>query len=296
MEYTFRAYKLVIPDWKKIKHDFFQHVYTMNISGDKLEGRYGFVEVNNENVDIYGYFAQESIEDFVKYENKQPMKLEDYPWIRTVFIIDCEKLIVYVHKKKYASKFLTHGKVLRRLQQMLSDELNQQVLLIPYYAGLDKENFKKVFYDENNTIKEIQFSDLQGSVIINGTQLHNPRKELDELRAESHNRYDAKILKNAWLQANEGENLSKSPTARAFLEGTSSVGSMIRYKTKSGSTIVEYSKAQAKIKVDIDDEVSDINKIYLKVRHEIDVNIDYINRTSSLDYIDKINGLTDEEE
>lgn len=295
MEYTFRAYKMIIPYWEKVAENFFEHISTMNIDGDKPEGRYGFVEVNNDEQNIYGYFAQESIEDLVKYEDKIPCKLDDYPWIRTVFIIDCKNLIIYVHKKRYSSKFLHHGKVIDRLQKMLSKELNQEILLIPYYAGLEKEDFKKVFYDDNNIIQEVEFKELQGSVVINGTQLHNPRKELDELRAESHNRYDAKILKKAWLEANEGQNLSKSPTARAFLEGTSSVASRIRYQTKSGATVVQYNMAQAKIKVEIAEEINDINKIYLKVQHEIDENISYINK-KSLDNIENVNKRIDEEE
>ncbi|GCD12986.1 hypothetical protein [Clostridium tagluense] len=293
MEYTFRAYKLLIPNWNTIKDTFFEHIFTMDIEESKTEGKYGFVEVNKEDDKVFGYFAQESIEDFVKYENKKPLKIEDYPWIRTVFIIDTTQLIIFVHKKRYSSKFLTHGGVLERLQGLLSKELSENVLLFPFYAGLDKENYKKVFYDDDNIVKEVKFSKLQGSLIVDGTQLHNPMKELDGLRADSHNRYDSKILKSAYLEANDKGNLSKSPTARAFLEGEGSVGDMIKYETKSGTTFVEFSKAQAKIKIDIDDEAKDIKQIYSIIDIELLSNKSYIDRFTTSE-IDNISGIVDE--
>jgi len=296
MEYTFRAYKLLVPKWNTIKDTFFDHIFTMDIAESKTEGKYGFVEVNEDDDKVYGYFAQESIEDFVKYENKKPLKIDDYPWIRTVFIIDTTQLIIYVHKKRYSSKFLTHGKVLDRLQLLLGKELGQKVMLFPFYAGLDKEDYKKVFYDDDNTVKEVKISKLQGSFIVNGTQLHNPMKELDEIRAESHNRYDAKILKSAYLEANDKGNLAKSPTARAFLEGEGSIGDMIKYETKSGTSFVEFNKAQAKIKIDIDDDESkNIKQIFSIINSELLSNKSYIDRFTTSE-IDDISGVEDDKD
>lgn len=293
MELTIQMYKLFIPNWLAIKDDFFNHLYTMKLKGDISDGTYGFVEVNQRENHIYGFFAQESFEDLIKYDNKQPVKIDENRWIRTPFIIDTDTLDLYLQKRNYTSKTLCHGKVLSRFEEMLSEEINQTVQIHLYHSGVSKEDFKNIFYSDENIVKEITVTNLSGSYIVEGTDLHNPREEFDKIRAESHNVYDAKILKYAHLEANDNENLSKSPTARAFIEGMGSIGEMIKYVSSSSKELItEHEKGDGKIKLKVSANINEVDEYYEVMNKGILRNINIIKTFVTLENSNDMMGIS----
>lgn len=123
------------------------------------------------------------------------------------------------------------------------------VELFPYKTGITATEFREIFYE--NQILEVKFKNIYGRYVSSDADLHNPRKEWDRYRAKSHNKYDANIIRSAYIEAKESKNLSKSPTARTFLE-SGATGEKIKFINKNGEVVVERNEAKAAIELKLE--------------------------------------------
>lgn len=265
------VYKIIIEDnWDDIIKDnnLYDHLATVNPKNDDDGWKYGLFEINKDNDFIYGIFGQEEDENLLKYDsNKNRIPFPDHPWTDTFFAISLSKPQLYIHKRIYRAKNLEHGKCLSRFEKLLTKELEKTVLLVPYKDGLNSEEFKKVFYE--NIVLEIKFTDIAGKFVNESAKLHNPKEEWDMYRAKSHNSYDANIIKTAVFEAAKGQNISKSPTARAFLEA-GATGEKIKYLDGSGNTMVQKKNGDAIFELITDATTDEINELYRAFRLKLD--------------------------
>lgn len=276
-----QAYQIIVVGWgKKVKNNDWLNKALKNSPVENQDGwEYGIVEVKQDNRNIYGYLGQEADEDLFTYDkSKQRNDIDKYKWVNTFFLIDRSGGKLFVHKKKYTPSNLNHGKTIARLEFILSKvflkEFKCKVQLFPYRTGLNQTEFKHIFY--NNSVIQTKFSDIYGTYVSTEAKLHNPKIEMDKVRAESHNKYDSKILKKMALEAQDGKSLSKSPSARTMVE-SGAVGEMIKYVSNQGEVVTEYKESKAILNY-VAEVAEDLDELYSSVKHFIAGKKSFINK------------------
>lgn len=136
---------------------------------------------------------------------------------RVLFYIDLNQKLIYVQNKRYPSQELKHWKTIERIQTIIEACFSdQKLVLVPVQIKYRIDEINTIFIDSN--VREIQFSNLRGIEVPEGTVIHNPMREWDDTFAKSWNRYSKDSLDSVYLKAGRGETLSKNPIARLCLK------------------------------------------------------------------------------
>lgn len=287
------AYRILVDGWKpstELTEKLYNNLVQLPKRKDVNNWEYTVGQIYKSDFFIYGILGQEADELGFEYDDsKTKVEFDKYTWYDTFFVIDIEKANIFIHKYKYKPNNLSHKKTIKRLEDILSTalfkELQHVIKIMPYREGISASEFKKIFY--KYTIHETKFSNIRGHSIPEGSKLHNPNEALDEIRRLSHNSYDAKILNTALLDAAEGENLSKSPTARSLLEAGSE-GDKITYTDESGQRNTEYKETKAFLT--LNDTVDDYNpeKYFDTFKRKLYEKIDTIKRYKLFEGVEDI--------
>lgn len=167
---------------------------------------------------LFGTLAQSHpavLTSFTGDNNNKKEKAIDANQIndKTYFYIDKIESRIYVQGKLYPPT-LSPTLTVDRLSNILSTCYDKIIRLIPAKIEYTNEQIREIF--STSYVKTIIFNNLLGLKIKPGTQLHNPRIDLDESLAETWNTYDS--INYMELRAKDEEKLNKNPIAKIGME------------------------------------------------------------------------------
>lgn len=130
---------------------------------------------------------------------------------KTLFYINANTNIVYIQSKRYPGDLNAHL-MKKRMEDVFSFCLNKKVVLLETQINNSIEEIEEIF--KSSFVRKIAFSNMKGLELPKGSELHNPRKDLDDALVESYNYYSKDTLDYMELKSKDGEDLHKNPFAK----------------------------------------------------------------------------------
>lgn len=216
----FKAYRVKKDEnYQSVSLGSMEELYTKLVNSPKLvdeENEYAAMYMKRYGVFVLGTLVQSYHTILTKFkessDNKEEEKIPESEFNdKTLFYINFNENIVYIQSKRYPET-LNPRLMKKRMEDIFSDCLGQKVVLIETEINNSMEQIEYVF--KNSVVKRIVFSNLKGLELPHGSELHNPRKELDDALVESYNVYSKDTLDYMELRAKDGEDLHKNPFAK----------------------------------------------------------------------------------
>lgn len=221
----FKAYKIIVGSkMERIKitdvNDFFSSLdESPKLEDEEDEDQYAIMYLKRYEQYILGTFVQSYHKVLTKFEkeglSKKEVQLKDTSINdKTLFFVNCDEGIIYIQSKRYP-EYLTPGIMIERFQRSLGKCLSTEVYFLPTQINNTLDQVEEIF--NTSFVSRIAFRNLCGLEIPEGTELHNPKKELDDALRESYNTYSANKLDSMEFKAKKGEQLGKNPFVKIGL-------------------------------------------------------------------------------
>ncbi len=216
----FKAYRVKSEEhYQTVSLGILNELYTSLVNCPKLEdedNEYAVMYLKKYEPFILGTFVQAYNTVLTKFkdksENKEEVKISESEFNdKTLFYIDFNEKIVYIQSKRYPET-LNPRLMKKRMEEIFSKCLGEKVVLLETEINNTIEQIEHVF--KTSTVKKIVFSNMKGLELPKGSELHNPRKDLDDALVESYNVYSKDTLDYMELRAKNGEDLHKNPFAK----------------------------------------------------------------------------------
>ena len=216
----FKAYRIKAEEnYQAVSLGTSEELYSKLFNCPKLEdedNEYAVMYLKKYEPFVLGTFVQAYNTVLTKFkdksENKEEVKIEESEFNdKTLFYIDFNEKIIYIQSKRYPET-LNPRLMKKRMEEIFSKCLNEKVILIETEISNTIEQIEHVF--KTSTVKKIVFSNMKGLELPKGSELHNPRKDLDDALVESYNIYSKDTLDYMELRAKAGEDLHKNPFAK----------------------------------------------------------------------------------
>lgn len=131
---------------------------------------------------------------------------------KTFFYIDTVQSRLYIQGKLYPAVTLNKSLTLARMNNILNNCLQKQVVL--QKAQIDYTDYELAEIFNISYVKKVIFKNIRGIELPLNTVLHNPRADWDRTVAESWNAYSKDTLDYLELRAQKDEKLNKNPIAK----------------------------------------------------------------------------------
>lgn len=86
-----QVYQIIVSNWNNVVKGsawLYGELSKLEVFTDSDKWEFCIVEVQKHENYVYGYIAQESDEDLIKYRDKKPEEIPGFKWEKTFFIID----------------------------------------------------------------------------------------------------------------------------------------------------------------------------------------------------------------
>ena len=216
----FKAYRVKSEShYQAVSLGILDQLYTSLVNCPKLEedgNEYAVMYLKKYEPFILGTFVQAYNTVLTKFKdksaNKEEVKISESEFNdKTLFYIDFNEKIVYIQSKRYPET-LNPRLMKKRMEEIFSKCLEENVVLLETEINNTIEHIENVF--KTSTVKKIVFANMKGLELPKGSELHNPRKDLDDALVESYNVYSKDTLDYMELRAKNGEDLHKNPFAK----------------------------------------------------------------------------------
>ena len=216
----FKAYRIKSEEYyQTVSLGMLNEMYTSLVNCPKLEdedNEYAVMYLKKSSPLILGTFVQAYNTVLTKFkdksEDKEEVKISESEFNdKTLFYIDFNEKIVYIQSKRYPES-LNPRLMKKRMEEIFSKCLGEKVVLLETEINNSIEQIEHVF--KASIVKKIVFSNMKGLELPKGSELHNPRKDLDDALVESYNVYSKDTLDYMELRAKRGEDLHKNPFAK----------------------------------------------------------------------------------
>lgn len=134
---------------------------------------------------------------------------------KTYFFINCKERCIYIQNRRYTPKELNPNLAVERLEKLLNNYLKHDVFET-IILQKEKINYEmKVLQDffRSSFVKSVEFSNISNFKLEMGTELHNPRRDLDEAAIESWNTYSSENVESIRIKAKKDKSIAKNPIA-----------------------------------------------------------------------------------
>lgn len=134
---------------------------------------------------------------------------------KTYFFINCKEECIYIQNRRYTPKELNPNLAVERLEKLLNKYLKHDVYET---IVLQKENINYEMqvlqnFFRSSFVRSVEFSNISDFKLEPGTELHNPRKDLDEAAIESWNTYSSENVESIKIKAKRDKSIAKNPIA-----------------------------------------------------------------------------------
>lgn len=134
---------------------------------------------------------------------------------KTYFFINCKEKCIYIQNRRYTPKELNPNLAVERLGKLLNKYLIHDIFET---IALQKENINyemKVLQNffRSSFVRSVEFSNISNFKLEPGTELHNPRRDLDEAAIESWNTYSSENVESIKIKAKKDKSIAKNPIA-----------------------------------------------------------------------------------
>ena len=217
----FKAYRVKDVHYQTVKlgdtNDLFERLCTLpKIDDADNENEYAIMYLRKSGLYVLGTLVQSYHTELTKFKDgssdKEEVKIAE-PEIndKTIIYIDFVDGIVYIQSKRYPDG-LNVRLMKKRMEDIFSICFGNEVVLVETEINNTIDQIEEVF--KSSIVKKIVFKNMKGLELPEGSQLHNPRKELDDALIESYNYYSKDTLDYMELRAKNGEDLHKNPFAK----------------------------------------------------------------------------------
>ena len=219
----FKAYRIKLEEnYQTVLLESLNDLYTKLFNCPKMEDEsndYAVMYLTKQEPFILGTFVQAYSTVLTKFkddtENKEEVKISDSEFNdKTLFYIDFNQKIVYIQSKRYPES-LSQRLMKKRMEEIFSICIGKKIILVETEISNTIEQIEHVF--KTSIVKKIVFSNMKGLELPKGSELHNPRKDLDDALVESYNVYSKDTLDYMELRAKNGEDLHKNPFAKIVM-------------------------------------------------------------------------------
>lgn len=134
---------------------------------------------------------------------------------KTYFFINCKEKCIYIHNRRYTPKELNPNLAVERLEKLLNKYLIHDVLdtIVLRKENINYEMKELQNFFRGSFVRSVEFNNVSDFKLEPGTELHNPRKDLDEAAIESWNTYSSENVESIKIKAKKDKSIAKNPIA-----------------------------------------------------------------------------------
>lgn len=186
---------------------------------DDLIGEFAIPLCKHEDNIIVGNLSQTYSINLMKFsgDSKKEIPIEEDRANdnKTYFFINCKDECIYIQNRRYTPRELNPNLAVERLEKLLNKYLiheNFETIIfkkenINYEMNVLQNFFRSSF------VRSVEFSNVSSFKLEPGTELHNPRKDLDDAAIESWNTYSSENVESIKIKAKKDKSIAKNPIA-----------------------------------------------------------------------------------
>lgn len=134
---------------------------------------------------------------------------------KTYFFINCKDECIYIQNRRYTPRELNPNLAVERLEKLLNKYLihdNFETIVLQKENINYEMNVLQNFF-RSSFVRTVEFSNVSNFKLKPGTELHNPRKDLDDAAIESWNTYSSENVESIKIKAKKDKSIAKNPIA-----------------------------------------------------------------------------------
>lgn len=236
MDVTLYRYRVDGANWSRESTDeislsvLVQAMMELPFQGEDEERQYGFAHCGVLNGVVYGLYVQKFPKVLTDYDKdtKQEIKQDSVDSGEYLFVCRLKEYEIHLQNKR-SSDLADKVEILKRFSALLKMAMNATKFMFSSLTEaqdeVDRDRVVKIFYEEADTILEMDFADFDISLIEEEKQKRggaiqkyfNPIEEYQPAMQEAAIRMATNAEKTS-VKAKKGGNLKKDPITRAMLE------------------------------------------------------------------------------